>query len=107
MLINNNYWDLAFVNPHDEILYIGNGQYTLGVTIPEIRTIFIADNIRGDLLHHVLTHELWHAEMVSRNVYVPLYIEEALCDLVADHELEAISIARNVHKNLCKYYNRC
>lgn len=107
MTINNVYWDICFVDPFDPILNIENGIYTLGVTIPEWNMICIANDLSGDLLHHVLTHELWHAEMVSRNVHVPLYIEEALCDVVADHGLEAIKIAENVHNDLCRYYGRC
>lgn len=106
-LINNEEWDLQFVPPFSPILMTEDYNYTLGVTIPAERTIYIADNIYGDLLHHVLTHEIFHAELASRGVFVPLYIEEAICDLVADHELDTINIARNVHNNLCKFYGRC
>lgn len=105
--INNYDWNLIFVDPFDPVLEVGNNKYTYGVTIPKLRTIFIANDVYGDFLHHILSHELWHAEMVSRNVYLPIYIEEALADLVADNELETINIARNVHNNLCKYYNKC
>lgn len=105
--INGEYWDIVFVDKYDPILYVGNNTYTLGVTVPNWRMILISNAISGDLLHHVLTHELWHAEMVSRNVYVPAYIEEVLCDIVADHELEVMNMARNVHNNLCEYYHKC
>ncbi|MDO4189337.1 MAG: hypothetical protein Q4D29_10150 [Lachnospiraceae bacterium] len=105
--INNSEWIIRFVSPRNPILYIGNGEHTYGVTVPSHRAIYIADNIRGDLFHHVLVHELFHAEMAARGLNLPIYIEECLCDLVADHELETINIARNVHNNLCKYYGRC
>lgn len=106
-LINNEPWHLEFVDSHDPILLNPDGNYTVGVTIPEYRTIFIADNISGDYLHHVLCHELFHAEMVSRGVFVPEYIEEALCDIAADYSLETIDMTNDIHNNLCRYYGKC
>lgn len=105
--INNEEWDLRFVSPYSSILMNPDGSYTLGVTVPEHRTIYLSNELSGEMLDHVLSHELFHAEMVSRNIYIPIYIEEALCDLVADHYLETINIANNVHKNLCRYYGKC
>lgn len=84
-----------------------NGDYTLGVTILEHRTIYLSDELYGKKLHHVLSHELFHAEMMSRNIYVPEYIEEALADLVADHAIEIFDMADNVHNNLCDIYGIC
>lgn len=106
-IINDIPWKVLFVNPRDPILRIDNDTYTYGVTLPIWNRIYIANNIDGNLLHHVLTHELFHAELISRNVYVPIYIEEVLCDIVADNELEIINISRNLHNNLCRYYNKC
>lgn len=107
MLINNEHWDLCFVNPNDNILYVGDGQYTYGVTIPEYRTIFISNSISGELLHRVLCHELSHAEFVSRGLILPIYIEECLADIIADNIVDIGYIARNVHNNLCRYYGKC
>lgn len=107
MIINQEHWDLVFVDPYDPILYVGRGEYTLGVTVPEWRMILIADNISGELLHRVLTHELTHAEFVSRGLILPIYIEEVLADITADNIVDVGFIARNVHNNLCKYYGKC
>lgn len=107
MTINNEHWDLAFVYPTDPILYIGNGEYTLGVTIPELRTIFISCGISGELLHRVLCHELTHAEFSARGLILPTYVEEVLADITADNIVDVGFIARNVHNNLCRYYGIC
>lgn len=105
--INEEPWNLYFVPSDSDVLVSDRGEFTLGITVPSERTIYIADNINGDLLHHVLCHELFHAEMVARNVFLPIYIEEVLCDIVADNAFETMDIANNIHKNLCRYYGRC
>jgi len=105
--INGELWKICFVYPYSPILMNNDGSYTLGVTVPENRTIYLSNELYGKDLDKVLSHELFHAEMISRGVYIPIYIEEALADIVSDHYMEAIDITNNVHNNLCRYYNRC
>lgn len=107
IIINNSPWYLRFVPPNHPILINDDGRFTLGVTVLNHHTIYIANNIRGARLHHVLAHELFHAEMMSRGVNVPTYIEEALADLIADYSLETLNIADYVHQNLCRIYHIC
>lgn len=99
-------WCLQFVEPDDPILFDPeNNDFTLGVTILEHRTIYIANNICGDLLHHVLSHELSHAEFMARGLNLPVYIEEVLSDIIADNILEIKDMTECIHDNLCRYYN--
>ena len=104
--INGIEWNLKFVPSDSEVLR-NNNVYALGVTIPSIHTIYLSDELQGDLLHHVLVHEMFHAELASRGIEVPEYVEEVLCDIVADNSLETATIANSIHDNLCRYYGRC
>lgn len=103
MLINNEFWNIRFVYPNDEILYIGNGKYTLGVTVPEWKTIFISDDLRGELLRRVIAHEIAHAEFASRGLIVPVYVEEVLADIVSDNIVDT----NNLTNDFCYCTGRC
>ena len=100
MLINNNYWDLVFVNSFNSMLYIGNGKYTYGVTIPEYHLIAIANDIHGEFLYRVLCHELSHAEFASRGLILPIYIEECLADIISDNIVDVGFMANNIYREL-------
>lgn len=104
--INGVYWALVFVSPHSPVLFNGI-EYTLGVTVLEDRSIYLANNLYGIQLHHVLAHELFHAEMLSRGIHVDPYIEECLADLIADHAIEIFDMTESAHENLCRFYNKC
>lgn len=105
--INGEEWDLRFVSPYSSILKNNNGKYTLGVTIPEWRRIYISNEIYGQLLHHVLCHEITHAEFAARGLILPVYVEEVLADIIADNSLEVMNMTNAIHSNLCRYYGKC
>ena len=100
--INNELWRVCFVEPHSPVL-----MGTLGVTILEEKTIYLADDLYGELLHRVLCHELTHAEFAARGLILPVYVEECLADITADNIVDVRSVANSIHNNLCKYYNKC
>lgn len=101
--INGEIWKLCFVSPNDLVLYLDNGIYTYGVTIPGLRRIYIANNITGDFLKHVIAHEIAHAEFASRGLIIPIYTEEVLADIIADNILDSYIQMNNV----CRYYGKC
>lgn len=101
--INGELWKLFLVAPDDLVLYVGNGYYTKGVTIPELKRIYIANNINGNFLKHVIAHEVAHAEFASRGLVVPVYTEEVLSDIIADNILDTYIQMNNV----CRYYGKC
>lgn len=103
MIINNQYWQLRIVPYSSSILRNPNGSYTLGVTIPEWRMIFIADVKDKILFKRVLAHELSHAEFASRGLFVPIYIEEVLSDIISDNIVDV----NNLANEYCKCTNRC
>ena len=104
--INGEEWDLRFVSPYSSILRTPQGNYTLGVTIPEWKRIYLSNNLSGYLFHHVLSHELSHAEFAARGLCLPEYVEECLADIIADNSLEVLKTANEIHCNLRKYYKK-
>lgn len=101
--INGENWLLLFVEPNDPILYIKDGKYTLGVTIPFWKRIYIANDLYGDLLRGVIAHEVSHAEFSSRGLIVPIYIEEILADILSDNILDTYTQTNNI----CRFYGKC
>lgn len=103
ILINNQEWQLRFVPFNSSILRNENGEYSLGVTIPEYKSIYIANSLNKQLTKRVVAHELSHAEFVSRGLFVPIYIEEILADILADNIVDVGFLTNEV----CKYSNKC
>lgn len=101
--INGEYWKLLFVVPNDPILYIGRNSFTLGVTVPSWRRIYIANNINGILLRRVLSHEIAHSEFSSRGLVVPVYVEEILADIISDNIVDT----NNQTEYICNIIGKC
>ncbi len=95
MMINNSEWEIRFVSPTSSILRNPNGEYTLGVTIPQWKKIYISNAIKSVLLKRVLAHEIAHAEFASRGVFVPEYIEEVLADIISDNIVDTYNLTNN------------
>lgn len=105
--INGQKWNLEFVNSDDPILTRSDGSQTVGVTVKNNHTIYISDDIRGDFLKTVLTHELCHAYCISYNIYLPIEYEEVFCNLIADYGDNILQMSECILDNLCKYYGKC
>lgn len=104
--INEEIWEMIFVAPDDPILKISDNQFTLGVTVPIFKRIYIANDLYGDLLNRVIAHELTHAEFTSRGLYLPIYIEECLADITADNIVDVGVLLNNIQNNLYRYYSK-
>lgn len=103
LLINNEEWDLQFVDPYSSVLLGPNGEYSLGVTIPEWRKIYINDQLYGIGLKRVLSHEIAHAEFATRGLIVPVYVEECLADIISDNIVDTY----NLTNEICYYLKTC
>jgi len=71
-LINNVYWKIAFVSPDFPLLQRLNGDYSIGACDNLTRTIYLSNQLYGELLKKVLCHEITHAAMFSYNVNLSL-----------------------------------
>lgn len=85
IIINGIIWNIKFVNPYNLNLITDAGIYTLGMTDNNIKTIFINNELYGDLLLDVLTHELCHAYMFSYNIKYNISEEEHICQFVGKY----------------------
>lgn len=88
--IKDTLWRLQFVRPSSERLRNSQGLYTLGVTDNNIKTVFIADNLTQEKEELVICHELTHCICFEYDIYLPIDLEEWLCNFVAEHGKEII-----------------
>ena len=95
-LINNVYWKLAFVNPTYPLLQRINGDYSIGSCDNLTRTIYINQNLQGDLLKKVLCHQITHAAMFSYNVNLSIEQQELIADLISTYGEEIVYITNKI-----------
>ena len=100
--INEISWVIQFVSPSYYILQRPNGEYTLGATVVDNHTIYIANNLSLQKTKKVLCHEITHAAMFSYKVYLSLDQEELLADLIATYGEEIIFITNKIFKKIQK-----
>lgn len=99
-LINNVYWKLSVVPEDFPLLRKPEGSYAIGACDSLTRTIYINQNIHGDLLKKVLCHEITHAAMFSYNVDLSIDQEELVADLISTYGDEIIFITNKIFLKL-------
>ena len=99
-LINNVYWKLAFVAPMFPLLQRTNGDYAIGACDNLTRTIYINQNLRGDLLKKVLCHQITHAAMFSYGVFLTYEQEQLIADLISTYGDQIIYITNKIFNKL-------
>lgn len=90
--LNDNLWQVMYVNPGNEQLKNSDGAYTLGVCDNNQKTIFINNSLPPEKEEHVLCHEITHSVCFEYDIVLPIEAEERLCNFLADHGREIISI---------------
>lgn len=107
-IINGDLWNVAFVDPMDERLVDRTGNNRLATTDPYRMEICLSNELNGDMLSTVLTHELCHATLVSYGLLDELHdmvypddevkAEEWICNLIADHGDEMLTVSQRILK---------
>ena len=95
-LINNVYWKIAFVSPDFPLLQRLNGDYSIGACDNLTRTIYLSNQLYGELLKKVFCHEITHAAMFSYNVNLSLEQQELIADLISTYGEEIIYITNKI-----------
>lgn len=95
-VINDIIWEIKYVQPKSKCLMRSDGQYSLGVTDWNTKTVCINNRLTGDKLEHVVCHELCHCICFSYNIYLPYITEEWLCNFMADYGKELIYILDDI-----------
>lgn len=98
--INDLYWIVRFVNPHNHMLLMDNGKYTVGTTDIPSRTIYIADNLSSSFLRDVLKHEICHSAIASYGYIIGIDEEECLCQVMEHHGKEIDKITDELLNNI-------
>lgn len=99
-LINNIYWKIHYVPSDFPLLRRMNGELTIGACDNLTRTIYINENLHGNLLKKVLCHQITHAAMFSYNVDLSLQQEELIADLISTYGEEIIYITNKIFTKL-------
>ncbi len=98
--INNENWLIKFIAPADRMFRVKDGSYTVGACDDITKTIYLANNLKGDFLYKVLCHEIVHAAMFSYNVDLTHEQEELLANIIATYGEEIIKITNDMFKRL-------
>ena len=90
--INGEQWQIALVMPYDVALLMPNGNFALGACNDATKTIYISNELYGDLFEQVLCHELVHASMFAYDVTLAYEEEELIAEIVSIFGEEIIDI---------------
>ena len=104
--MNGIRWAVRFVNPTSSRLIDRTNTLTLATTDPSTSCIYISKGISGELLKHVIRHELAHCVMLSYDLLTDIhkmvkkqywvYAEEWMCNFIADHNEEITKLENDI-----------
>ena len=104
--MNGLRWNVRWTNSADPILVDRTGSLTVAVTDPDTMTIYLSNQLRGDLLTTVVLHELSHAMMISYGYLEQIHryckkrhwieMEELIANLIADRAYEIFQRAYDI-----------
>ena len=78
--VNNQEWNLQFVNPNSKELMRSDGSITLGMTDNNVKSVFINNRLSDYMANKVLAHELVHVFAFSFDYSMPIEVEEVVAD---------------------------
>ena len=83
--INNNNYEMCFVNPDNENLKMDDGEYHSGVTDFITKKIYIRNMLGEDSLRYTIIHELTHAIIDSYGFLQVEWNDEIVADFMANY----------------------
>ena len=78
--VNNQEWELLFVNPNSKELMRSNGTITIGTTDNIKKNVFINNRLNDYLFDKCLAHELCHVYAFSFDYFMDIQTEEIVAD---------------------------
>ena len=91
-IINGEQWCVVLVMPYDVALLMPNGNFALGACNDATKTIYISNELYGDMFEQVLCHELVHASMFAYDVMLGHDEEELIAEIISIFGEEIIDI---------------
>lgn len=99
-------WHILTVSPNDAMLVDRTGRLRLATTDPMTKCIYLSERLGGEMLRHVLIHELAHCVIVSYGYLEDIHkltkkrywveSEEWICNIIANHSKEVLGIANDI-----------
>ena len=90
--INGEQWFIVLVMPYDVALLMPNGNYALGACNDATKTIYISNELYGEVFEQVLCHELVHASMFAYDMKLDHNEEELIAEIISVFGEEIIDI---------------
>ena len=81
--VNNQEWQVVFVNPSNSNLKRSDNSITLGMTDNNTKTIYINNKLNKYMTDKVLCHELCHVFAFEYDYYMPIETEEIVADFMS------------------------
>lgn len=81
--VNNQEWQLKFVNPNSDELMRSDGSITLGMTDNNVKTVYINNKLNNYMTDKVLAHELTHVFAFEFDYFIPIETEEIVADFMS------------------------
>ncbi len=100
--INNHIWQLKFVKPSSRNLLRSDVTWTFGVTDNNVKTVFLLENMSDYMTDKVLVHELTHVHAMEYDYYMPIEVEEIVCDFLSLYGRSVIYMADEIMGNILR-----
>lgn len=98
--INGEHWRVVLCSSNHPMLIRSDGSLSIGACDDASKTVYLNENLRGELFKKVLCHELTHAAMFSYNIELSLEQEEMLAELIATYGEEIITMTNKLFYKL-------
>ena len=102
--VNNQEWQLLFVNPSNSNLKRSDGSITIGMTDNNTRTVYINNRLSDYMTNKVLAHELCHVFAFSFDYSMPIEVEETVADFFSLFGRDMINLLDDLTLILKKAY---
>ena len=102
--VNNQEWQLLFVNPSNSNLKRSDGSITIGMTDNNTRTVYMNNRLSDYMTNKVLAHELCHVFAFSFDYSMPIEVEETVADFFSLFGRDMINLLDDLTLILKKAY---
>jgi hypothetical protein len=102
--VNNQEWQLLFVNPSNSNLKRSDGSITIGMTDNNTKTVYINNRLSDYMTNKVLAHEICHVFAFSFDYSMPIEVEETVADFFSLFGRDMINLLDDLTLILKKAY---
>lgn len=93
---------MQFVPASSESLRRSDGSWTFGVTDNSVKTVFMLDGMSEYMTDKVLQHELSHVHAIEYDYYIPIEVEEIVCDFLSLYGRGVVYMADDIMSKILR-----